>query len=393
MSGALEPFETIYPRRVKMFVCGPTVQDYLHLGHGRTYVFYDVLARLLSAMGYRVSFIMNVTDVDDKIVEAAGRVNKDFWQFVDHYTAAFIKDMEDLRIHSVRSYDRASRYIQQMLYQISTLIEKGHAYISGGDVYFDVSSYPYYGQLSKHGMNELLLRPIEMSPKKRSQVDFALWRSLPPNDCEPCWPSPWGNGRPGWHIEDTAITISNFGPQYDIHGGGYELVYPHHEAEIAQAECFTGVRPFVKYWVHTGLLSVGGKKMSKSEGNMVYLKDGIKRYGVDTLRWYFMKTHYRSDVVFDETEVNRSAEELFEVKSSASKILGRVHRRLKPSLSAEEATPFRDAMLRDLDTPRALSALRRMVTQASSQKSGLSLNRLYRTILAAEKILGLRLHD
>ena len=391
LHGGVQRFETIYPRRVKMFVCGPTVQDYLHLGHGRTYVFYDVLARLLTHMGYRVNFIMNITDVDDKVVEAAGRARRDFWVFVDHYTRAFIQDMKALGVTTVRRYERASGYIQEMLFQISSLIEKGHAYVSEGDVYFDVSSYPYYGQLSKQGISELMLRPIEMSSKKRSQVDFALWRSMPPEGCDPCWDSPWGKGRPGWHIEDTAITVSNFGPQYDIHGGGYELVYPHHEAEIAQAESFTGVRPFVKYWVHTGMLTVGGKKMSKSEGNLIYLKDGLRKYGVNTLRWYFMKTHYRSDVSFDEKDVELCRVEVEDLISRASKIRKRVHRRLKPDITSEVASRFREALTRDLDTPRALASLKRLAADSSNQKPGLYLNQVCRLVLAAEEILGLSL--
>ncbi|MEM0271256.1 MAG: cysteine--tRNA ligase [Thermoprotei archaeon] len=389
----VELLEPIYPGRVKMFVCGPTVQDYSHLGHGRTYVIYDVLARLLKYMGYRVNFIMNITDVDDKVVEAAGRTNSDFWVFVDQYTRAFIQDMKALGVISVRKYERASSYIQEMLYQISTLIEKGHAYVSDGDVYFDVSTYPYYGQLSKQSVDELMLRPIEMSSKKRSQVDFALWRAVHPNGGDPCWQSPWGKGRPGWHIEDTAITVSNFGPQYDIHGGGYELVYPHHEAEIAQAESFTGVRPFVKYWVHTGMLTIGGKKMSKSEGNLIYLKDAIRKYGANTLRWYFMSAHYRSDVSFDEGALESSAAEVEEIKYRASKIRERVRRRFKSDVSTEVGSSFRDVLTRDLDTPRALSSLKRLLADSSNQKPGLRLYQAYRVVLAAEEILGLGIDE
>jgi cysteinyl-tRNA synthetase len=387
-----ERFESIFPKRVKMFVCGPTVQDYLHVGHAKTYVFYDLVARFLKYKGYRVTFVMNITDIDDKIVQASKNSSLSLEEYIQKYTKAFLEDISHLGVSTVTRFERASKYIPQMIYQVASLIEKGHAYNVDGDVFFDVSSDPFYGELSNQTTAELSLRPIDISAKKRSQLDFALWYSASGN--EPHWSSPWGPGKPGWHIEDTAISITNFGPQYDIHGGAYELIYPHHEAEIAQAESFTGVRPFVKYWIHTGLLTIDGKKMSKSEGNVVYLKDILKKYGSSSLRLYVLKEHYRSNTAFDESLLERTEEELVGLREKVTKLKDRaINKRLDEQAPKSGETTFIEALNHDFDTPLALNRLKSVIGDATHLRSAKEATGAYNTVLTASRILGVKLFD
>ncbi|MBI4258782.1 MAG: cysteine--tRNA ligase [Thaumarchaeota archaeon] len=297
-------FEPITPGRVKMFVCGPTVYDHLHLGHARTLVAYDVMARYLTARGYQVFFIINVTDIDDKIFEKAKEEGTHYTSLVEKYVREAKGDLDALGVSTVTAFPRASEYLDELIKQVQGLLHKGYAYVSEGNIYFDTARFSEFGKLSHQSKLELKLKRLDIDPAKRSQEDFVLWRSRDVE--EPTWPSPFGRGRPGWHIEDTAITVSNFGPQYDIHGGAEELIYPHHEAEIAQAEALTGVKPFVRYWLHTGLLYVDGRKMSKSLGNYLTVKESVKRYGADALRLYIASHHYRRPVNFHEAGLKKA---------------------------------------------------------------------------------------
>lgn len=253
----LELFEPLVGRRVFMFVCGPTVYDYSHLGHARTYVFYDTLARFLRKLGYSLFYLQNITDVDDKIVNRAAEEGRDPIELAKEFESYYYEDMRALNITSVNLYARASDYLKEIFEQIEALIKLGKAYVTESGVYFDITTFPDYGKLSGQKPEELRVHRIEPDPTKRNPGDFALWRNRPREEFG--WESPWGYGRPGWHIEDTAISIKHFGKQYDIHGGAIELAFPHHEAEIAQAESLTGEKPFVKYWIHTGLLTVEGE--------------------------------------------------------------------------------------------------------------------------------------
>jgi cysteinyl-tRNA synthetase len=368
--------------RVKMFVCGPTVQDRLHTGHAKTYVAYDVLARLLRFMGYQVTFIMNITDVDDKIYEAAKKARSDPVEYADRYAKLFVEDMKELNVSSVDSLERASKYMSEMIRQIGILIAGGHAYTTGRGVYFDVSTFPAFGRLSHQTPEELMLRPVDLSADKKSPVDFALWRRT---DEFPSWDSPWGRGRPGWHIEDTAITISNFGPQYDLHGGAYELVYPHHEAEIAQAECVTGVSPLVRYWVHTGLLKVGGEKMSKSQGNAVYLRDVLDHYGANPLRLYILSEHYRADTHFSPDRLTEMTRRLNEFRADTRPLQIRDARAMDVS---EAFLKFKQRLLDDLNTPSALDFYFSLADTGSSEREKA---RAAREIQVASNILGVDL--
>ncbi len=296
LSRSLERFIPLQGRRVFMFVCGPTVYDYSHLGHARTYVFYDTLARFLRKMDYSLFYLQNITDVDDKIVNRAREEGRHPLELAREFERYYHEDMEALNVTSVNLYARASDYLPEIFEQIRVLLEKGHAYVTETGVYFDITTFPDYGKLSGQRPEELRVHRIEPDPTKRNPGDFALWRNRPRDEFG--WESPWGYGRPGWHIEDTAISIKHFGKQYDIHGGAIELAFPHHEAEIAQAESYTGVKPFVKYWIHTGLLTVEGEKMSKSLGNFITIREALRQYNPNALRIFLLSRHYRSPIDF-----------------------------------------------------------------------------------------------
>ena len=353
MSQRKEPFKVVPGEAVRMFVCGPTVQSYIHVGHARTNVFYDVLARYLTHLGLRLNFLVNITDVDDRITEAAKERRTTTREIVDKYTKAYFEDLRRLDINSITSFEPVSKYIPVMIDQISLLVKNGYAYIADGVVFFDTSKYPYYGQLSHQSKDELSLRPLELTPNKRNLLDFSLWRPITLEEGK--WDSPWGRGSPGWHIEDTAVTLTNFGPQYDIHGGAYELTYPHHEAELAQAESLTGIRPLVRFWVHTGLLNLKGRKMSKSVGNTVLVKD-LRRYKPDELRRFLLSWHYREDFEFGLAELKSASKDYAQglAKTRGLKALAREKEEPRTEEVRELLSPFYAAMDDDIDTPKAL---------------------------------------
>ncbi len=357
MSMKKEPLKVVQGEALRMFVCGPTVQSFIHVGHARTYVFYDVLARYLTHLGFRVDFLVNITDVDDRITEAAKRDGVKPSDVVQKYTRSFLDDLRGLNVGSVTSFQRVSDYIQVMIDQVTVLMENGFAYLADGVVYFDTSRYPDYGRLSHQTKSELSLRPLELTPNKRNLLDFALWRPVILEEGK--WDSPWGRGSPGWHIEDTAVTLTNFGPQYDIHGGAYELVYPHHEAELAQGESLTGIRPLVRYWVHTGLVNLSGRKMSKSAGNTRLVRELLREYGADELRYYLLSWHYRDDVEFSIPRLKSAGKAYSRAVAKAGRLKAFAAKRtsgVAPSTGAvrRRLSPFYSAMDDDLDTPKAL---------------------------------------
>src|SRR5216683_1201950 len=233
----LDDFEPIHPGRVNMFVCGPTVYDVSHIGHGKSYVAYDIIARYLRKRGYSVFFILNITDIDDKIINRAKETKEDPLKLSERYAQAFYKDMKDLHVNSINLYAKASDFIPEIISQIKELVDKGIGYKIAGGVYYDISKFPEYGKLSRQNLEQLTVHRVDPNPEKRNPGDFVLWKNQKPGEI--AWDSPWGKGRPGWHIEDTAITLTYFGAAYDLHGGGTELIFPHHEAEIAQAEGLT----------------------------------------------------------------------------------------------------------------------------------------------------------
>ncbi|MCS7117531.1 MAG: cysteine--tRNA ligase [Thaumarchaeota archaeon] len=359
----IEEFAPLRGNRVKMYVCGPTVYDYAHIGHARTYVSYDVMARYLRNAGYSLFYLMNITDVDDKIIQRAAERGVHPLELAKEFERYFMEDLRDLRIESVNLFARASEHIDEIIDLIKGLLEKGFAYETSTGVYFDTEAFGPYGELSGREPEELSVHRIEPDPTKRRPQDFALWKLRP--ETELGWDSPWGYGRPGWHIEDTAIIMTYFGPQLDVHGGAIELIFPHHEAERAQAEAASGVAPFSRYWIHTGLLTVEGEKMSKSLGNIISIREVLRRYSAEELRYFYASSHYRSPVEFSWENLEAASRALDGIESVAQEFRSR-------DVSSEELddrgrgllehlrtgkSRFISALEDDFNTPLALSVL------------------------------------
>jgi len=386
MSLQKEQFQTRVPGKVTMFVCGPTVQGYAHVGHARTNTFYDVAARYLSHMGYEVNFLMNITDIDDRITNVAKQQGVDPMRMAENYTRAFLEDMEGMKIFTVTKYERVSNYVREMLGQVASILREGGAYLVDGTVYFDTSTFPDFGKLSHQTHDELSLRPLELAPKKKNLIDFALWR--PVSLLEGKFDSPWGRGSPGWHIQDTAVTLTNLGSQYDIHGGAYELIYPHHEAEIAQAETITKVKPLVKYWVHTGLVKIGGEKMSKSVGNVVTIRDVLKKYDSDALRLYLLSRHYRENIDFEEKDLKRMQETYTGMREKAKLMEERRATKARRRDSGKVLASFYSAMNDDFDTPKAIEFMKQLITDGSNEKDQNQVELYYESLRITSNILG-----
>ncbi len=381
-----ESFQPRVPGKVSMFVCGPTVQGYLHVGHARTYTFYDVVARYLSHLGYEVNFLMNVTDIDDKITQVAKEEGVDALRLAERYTKAFLEDTDSLKIYTVTKYERVSNYVQETINEISALIREGIAYEIDGTVYFNVSAFPDYGKLSHLTQKELSLRPLELSVKKRHLLDFALWRPVLLVDGR--WDSPWGRGSPGWHIQDTAVTLTNFGPQYDIHGGAHELIYPHHEAEIAQGESLSKLKPLVRYWVHTGLVNTEGNKMSKSIGNVMTVRDILKEFGPDTLRLYLLSHHYREDMEFEEKQLKKMYEVYSSLRDKSKIMEERRATKARRRDSGRVLAQFYAFLNDDFDTPQAISFTKKLIEDGASEKDQNQVELYYEALRIASNILG-----
>ncbi len=382
LTGEKEPFTTLRKGKVTMFACGPTVQDYMHLGHARTYVFYDVVARYLKHLGNEVNFVINITDVDERITQEAEGKGEDPLGYAALYSRRFIEDMASIGADSVCRFEPVSGHVDRMIELVGRLVEKGYAYSVDGWVYFDVSKFPAFGRLSHQSRGELSLRPLELSLRKRGLLDFALWR--PETLVEGRWDSPWGRGSPGWHIQDVAVTFELLGEQYDLHGGAYELIYPHHEAEIAEAEALTGKAPFVRHWVHTRLLNMGGRKMSKSVGNVMTVRDAMKRYTQGQLRFFLLGHHYRRDM--DLRGLGSAARRFSRLRQAALKAA----RESPVSGGGRDAglmDRFRDAMDDDFDTPLALEAIEDGLTSLAGRKGSRAAG-ILSSVKAAGYILG-----
>jgi len=360
----LRRMETLTPSRdgtLRVFVCGPTVYDYAHLGHARTYISFDIILRYLTFLGHKVRYLMNITDIAESIVKRAAELKRDPFDIAREYEKAFLEDMESLRITNVERYERASAYIPEMIAQVKGLMNKGVAYETETGVYFEVKKFPKFGQLSGQSQEELGLRRLELCSSKRNAEDFSLWRRY---ERGLGWDSPWGYGRPGWHIEDTAISMTNFGETYDIHCGASELIFPHHEAEIAQAEALTGKSPFVRFWLHTGLLSVRGRKMSKSLGNVLRIRDALETYTAAELRYYFASFHYRQPMAVSNTGLRLAKHRLNSMvknfqaflKSKSGTGAASQDKKLMTLVQRAKAI-FVRRMDNDFDTPNALRAL------------------------------------
>jgi L-cysteine:1D-myo-inositol 2-amino-2-deoxy-alpha-D-glucopyranoside ligase len=361
------PFEPIRGEPIGLYVCGVTPYDTGHLGHAFTYVSFDVLHRYLEYLGHDVRYVQNLTDVDDDLLRKARELGEDYVALGNRHVTTFLTEMAALNWLPPDRFPRATQHIPEMQAMIGRLLDRGHAYVAEGHVYFSVDSDPRYGELSKLSREEMLPIANERGnvpdmPGKRDPLDFVMWQPSAPD--EPAWASPWGAGRPGWHIECSAMSIAYLGERFEIHGGGADLIFPHHESEIAQSEGATGERPFVSYWMHAGMLRYQGEKMSKSLGNLVLVRDLLRSYSGDAIRHYLMTQHYRSEVDYDEAALEASAQLSAELRAAcraAEEIepLAPAHAdpaTLRPAV-AEHRARFLAAMDDDLDTPAALREL------------------------------------
>jgi cysteinyl-tRNA synthetase len=314
LSRKKEVFETVEPMQVRMYVCGPTVYDKAHVGHAMSVLVFDIIRRYLEYRGYKVRHVMNYTDVDDKIIVKANDLGMDPFALAESYIDEFKKHLDDLNILPATVYPRATREIDHIIQMVEELINKDHAYETEGDVYFFVTSDDDYGKLSGRKIEDMQAGfRIDIDERKETPMDFALWKASKPG--EPSWDSPWGAGRPGWHIECSAMSYHHLGEQIDIHGGGNDLVFPHHENEIAQTESITG-KPFSRYWVHNGMLQLAGEKMSKSLGNLVAVDEFLAEYEADVLRMMILNSSYRSPLTFNDETINHAKRALERLRSA-----------------------------------------------------------------------------
>lgn len=363
MTRKKEPFKPIHKNRIKLFVCGPTVYDYSHIGHARTYISFDVIVRYLKYRGYSLFYLQNITDIDDKIINKASQLGVVPLELARKFEKKYLEDMQVLGVDNVNFYARATDHIPEIINQIKSLIEKGYAYETESGVYFDESKFSEFGKLSRRNIKDLNVHRVDLDSTKRNPGDFALWKK---RDEEPYWKSPWGNGRPGWHIEDTAITDEYLGPQYDIHGGGLDLIFPHHEAEIAQMESISGKKPMVNYWMHTGFLNVQGEKMSKSMGNFITIQDLLHDYTPEVFRFFVLSTHYRSPIDFSKSALEQSKNSLERIYKLLETINELIETDILESNDLDDdynnkliiaKNEFLNAMDNDFNTPDALSII------------------------------------
>ncbi|MEK6972621.1 MAG: cysteine--tRNA ligase [archaeon] len=306
LSGKKEEFKPIEKGKIRMYVCGPTVYGPAHLGHARTYVAFDIIRRYLEFMGYEVKFVVNITDIHDDIIKRANELNINFLELTTKFTENYFRNMKSLKIKDASICPKVTDNIPEIIQIVKTLKDKGYAYETEDGVYFNVAKMADYGKLShiKISKQKTGTRVETDKYEKEEARDFALWKKQKPN--EPFWDSPFGQGRPGWHIECSALSTKYLGLQIDIHGGARDLIFPHHENEIAQSECCFGKKPFVKYWLHSGFLTVSGQKMSKSLGNYIVVEDLLKEYSAEEFRFFIAQSHYRSPINFSKEEMKKS---------------------------------------------------------------------------------------
>jgi len=371
-----EPFVPVEKGKVKMYVCGMTVYSDVHIGHARTYLAFDIIRRYFEYIGFDVKYVQNITDVDDKIINAANQEGIDPLAYSERFAERCLKDLDDLGIRRADLYPKASEYINEMTSMIQQILDRGYGYIANGDVYFSVKNFKEYGKLSGQNIDEMRFGERVMPGEtKQSPLDFALWKSAKPH--EPSWESPWGRGRPGWHIECSTMSANHLGLPFDIHGGGMDLRFPHHENEIAQAEAATG-KKFANYWMHIGLLTVDGEKMSKSIGNIVNVKDLIKKWDPEVLRTFFAQAHYRSPPDFSEDAIENSKkglERIYRLKekleglSDESSILdeNKLSENEKDYLNMinDFEHNFRQAMDDDFNTPKTFAVIFEFVNDSN----------------------------
>ena len=378
-----ELFLPLTPNRVTMYVCGVTVYDDCHLGHARSALVFDTIRRYLEYCGYQVKYVRNFTDVDDKILQRAQKDDIPWTQVTEKYIEAFYRDMRRLSIISPTVEPRATHHIQDIVDMIAGLVEKGVAYEVEGDVYFEVRTFSRYGQLSGRNLEELMAGArVEVDPRKKDPMDFALWKAAKPD--EPGWESPWGKGRPGWHIECSAMSIKHLGPTFDIHGGGKDLIFPHHENEMAQSCSYTG-KEFARYWIHNGFVTIDQEKMSKSLGNFFTIREIFEKSPYseivtgECLRYYLLSTHYRSDINFSDrslpegyTALNNFYDLIYRLMESECNPRTSIDDELDSQME-KLSQSFSEAMDDDFNTPRVLAAFNEFRGEANKLlKKGIS---------------------
>jgi len=378
---------------VKMYVCGVTPYSDAHLGHAMSYIVFDAIRRYLQFRGYKVKYVQNVTDIDDKIIDRANQRGISTRELAEKYTDSFDEDMKALNIIKAETdeYPKATKEIPKMIEVIQGLVDKGYAYPAKGSVYFRVRSVPDYGKLSHRSLDSMRSgASCEVSEEKEDPMDFVLWKAAKPG--EPSWESPWGPGRPGWHIECSTMSLKYLGDTLDIHGGGQDLIFPHHENEIAQSESFTGKKPFVKYWLHNGLVQLGEEKMSKSLGNLITIKEALARYSGDAIRIFALNSHYRSPLTYSEEALEAAEKGVERLQLSVSRYdpTGGGGQALDAKPYEEQ---FKEAMNDDFNTPQALGVLfdlARKINEAGD--AGTNYSNAQNTLLSlAREVLGLKL--
>ena len=408
-----EEFVPLEKGKVKIYVCGVTLYDELHLGHARAAIVFDVVVRYLRHKNYEVNYVTNFTDVDDKMIARAKALKTSVFDLAKRFSADYFRQMKILQVERADHYPRATEHIKEIIELIKRLEEKGLAYCRDGDVFFRVRKFPSYGRLSGQSLENLAAGArIEINENKEDPLDFALWKKA--KEGEPSWDSPWGKGRPGWHIECSAMAMKYLGESIDIHGGGRDLIFPHHENEIAQSEAATG-KQFARYWMHNGLITLKGQKMSKSVGNVFTLSEALKKYSPEVIRYFFLSAHYRTPLEYDENSLKEAAsslervynlfERIRELRESPKKSFSEELQREREDLSKylnEVEERFTFAMDDDFNTPSVLAIIFEGIKKANLllQKEELLDEASYQLLLDLEKkirsigkILGLFQHQ
>ncbi len=374
---------------IRMYVCGVTPYAPCHLGHAMSYIVFDTIRRYLEFRGHKVKYVQNFTDIDDKIIARANELGIPPKELAEGFITQYFTDMDALNVKRADVYPRATEEIPKIIEMVQGLIQKGHAYQAGSDVYFRVTSDPDYGKLSRRDLEDMVAGArIDVDEAKEHPLDFVLWKATKPG--EPYWQSPWGQGRPGWHIECSAMCLEHLGETVDIHGGGQDLIFPHHENEIAQSESFTSVTPFVRFWLHNGLMQLGEDKMSKSSGRIIAVSEALAKYSADAIRLWVLSSHYRSPITYSD-EAIASMEQGLEGLLHAAYI---DHDEAATTLVEPE--PYREqfieAMEDDFNTPQAIAVLFNLARQINrGHTEGLNVLKAYHTLRELAGVLGLTL--
>jgi len=384
-----ERFTPIEPGKVKLYVCGMTVYDFCHVGHARVMVVFDVVTRYLRASGYDVTYIRNITDIDDKIIARANENNETIQALTERFITEMHRDADALGVERPTAEPKATEAISEMLVMIETLIDKGLAYATdNGDVYYDVSEFPDYGKLSGRNIEDLRAgERVAVNESKQDPMDFVLWKGAKPE--EPSWDSPWGKGRPGWHIECSAMSADSLGKQFDIHGGGQDLQFPHHENEIAQSEGAYGCQ-YVNYWMHNGFVRIADEKMSKSLGNFFTVREVLEQYDAEVVRYFILTSHYRSPLNYSEEQLDQAKNTLTKFYSALRDV--EIDNTVDWQQDSKFAQRFKTAMDDDFNTALALSVMsdvRQVLNKAQEQQNAEQKNYCASLLVSFGRVLGL----